>query len=134
MPNRETEKFTSSLRLHRSDRLPPLLEMHCAHSLLGEVIVINNVRNSLTLGHREVRVFNHDAKIRALSSAFVRTTHPDPVAGQGRHAVSLFSIRRNVDRGADHPAKGHSRGWLRDRGGFRGDQIPAAAPSLCLPA
>ena len=49
--------------LQRSDRLGPLVEMYCAHRLVGEVIVINNAPAPLTFIDPKVRVLQQEQNI-----------------------------------------------------------------------
>ena len=46
--------------LQRSHRLAPLVEMYCAHDLVGEVIIVNNAPGPLPFDHAKVRVLQQD--------------------------------------------------------------------------
>ena len=49
--------------MQRSKYLAPLVEMYCAHRLVGEVIIINNVVEPLPFEHPKLRVLQQEGNI-----------------------------------------------------------------------
>lgn len=63
-PTRSGRRFSVVIpTMQKSKHLEPLVAMYCAHELVGEVIVINNVLTPLSFDHPKVKLLQQDQNI-----------------------------------------------------------------------